>query len=187
MNNGCSVIRLLLLCGSLLLPTLSGAGEFKYVFPVQPVEKASFSQGGHAYLAIDIFAPEGTSFAAPISGVIEDINGTDRYNPKNADPAAKGGIWVSLIGDDGYRYYGSHLKSVAADIQIGRRVQAGAVLGTVGRSGNAAKTPPHLHFGISLATRPYEWNVRRGEIEPFPFLKCILQEGCDPIRKIKQQ
>jgi len=167
-----------------MLSVVAAADDTGYVFPVQPVSKADFSQGGHGYPAIDIFTHEGTRFVAPISGVIEDISRKDTYDSKENDPATKGGRWVSLIGDDGYRYYGSHLQSVSADIKVGQKVKAGEFLGMVGRSGNAAKTPRHLHLGISLAPRPYGWKVRRGEIEPYHFLKCILKEGCDPLKKL---
>jgi peptidoglycan LD-endopeptidase LytH len=151
-----------------------------YAFPISPAKAASFSQGGHAYQAVDIFAPEGTAFVAPVAGVIEDLGTEDRWDPRTQDPSLKGGRWVSLIGKDGFRYYGSHLASVAGNLRKGQEVEAGTALGMVGRAGNARGTPPHLHFGISLASRPYSWKVRRGEIDPVPMLKCLLSKSCDP-------
>lgn len=154
--------------------------EPSYVFPVQPIQDTSFSKGGHGYPGIDIFGRKGTRFVSPVAGTIEDIQREDRWNKKQNDPELKGGIWVSIIGDDGYRYYGSHLASVVDTVSIGTRVKPGDVLGSIGTSGNAKGTPNHLHFGISLATRPYTWKVRRGEIEPYYFLKCLQKKGCDP-------
>jgi len=181
-----ATIIILIAC-LLILPVFSGAkDDFHYIFPVQPVAKASFSQGGHGYPAIDIFTHAGAHFVAPVSGVIEDIKREDTYDPKVNDPATKGGRWVSLVGDDGYRYYGSHLQSVSANIKVGQKVKAGKVLGVVGKSGNAAKTPRHLHFGISNASRPYTWKVRRGEIDPYHFLKCLNVKNCDPLRALKE-
>jgi murein DD-endopeptidase MepM/ murein hydrolase activator NlpD len=42
------------------------------------------------------------------------------------------------------------------------RVQPGTVLGFVGNTGNAKKTPPHLHYGIYTNTGP---------INPYPLLR----------------
>ena len=39
-------------------------------------------------------------------------------------------------------------------------MKAGQVIGTVGNTGNARTTPPHLHFGI----------YRNGPIDPFHFI-----------------
>jgi peptidoglycan LD-endopeptidase LytH len=166
-----------------LPPTIApsqSAGNAAYRFPVEPVAEASFAKGGHAYPAIDIFAPEGCAFVAPISGVIEDVQRDDRWSPKPDDPALRGGRWVSLTGDDGFRYYGSHLLRVEPGLAAGQRIAAGAKLGDVGRSGNARKTPPHLHFGISSSRHPYSWRVRRGEIDPYPVLRCMLRKDCNP-------
>jgi hypothetical protein len=52
------------------------------------------------------------------------------------------GIAVAIIGDDGVRYYGSHLSEIARGIKPGMRVTAGQVLGFTGASGNARGTPP---------------------------------------------
>jgi peptidoglycan LD-endopeptidase LytH len=67
--------------------------------------------------------------------------------------------------------YGSHLSSIAAGIEVGARVEAGQLLGHTGNSGSARPTPPHLHFGISRPTRPDDWATRRGQINPYPFLR----------------
>ena len=51
-----------------------------------------------------------------------------------------------ISGDDGNRYYGAHLDSYGAD----GYVSAGTVVGTVGNTGNARYTSPHLHFEVML-------------------------------------
>jgi murein DD-endopeptidase MepM/ murein hydrolase activator NlpD len=56
------------------------------------------------------------------------------------------------------------------------RVTAGRVLGFVGHTGNARSTPPHLHFGISRPSFPEDWHLRRGQVDPFPFL-VAWQDG----------
>ncbi|MDK9706478.1 MAG: M23 family metallopeptidase [Desulforhopalus sp.] len=178
--------------------SLAQSAEIIYVFPVRPIDRSAFSPGGHAYPGIDIFGKKDSTFVAPVSGVIEDVQREDEWDKaelsslsaqtkrmplrykKAGGPEMKGGRWVSLLGDDGFRYYGSHLQGVAHGLNIGSRVQAGDVLGYLGNSGNAKDTPIHLHFGISSASTPYSWQTRRGEIEPYPFLTCIIKKGCNP-------
>lgn len=143
-----------------------------HVFPLDPA--GSYSPGGHAYLATDIFAPIGTAFVAVTSGVIQGVSRRDIWDPDVNDGANRGGLFVSLIGDDGVRYYGSHLSVVADGIEAGVRVEAGDLLGLVGVSGSARDTPPHLHFGISRPTSLDDWEVRRGEVDPIGFLDAWL-------------
>ena len=140
-------------------------------FPV--VGDASWSTGGHAYPAVDIFAAEGTPVVSPVDGVVELVRGDDRWDPAIDDPDLRAGLAVAVHGFDGRRYYGSHLASVTEPLAPGDVVAAGDPLGTVGTSGNAAGTPPHLHFGISEGHLPPTWDVRRGTIDPSPFLREV--------------
>ena len=141
-----------------------------HVFPLDPPEVGSYQPGGHAYPATDILAPVGTRFVAVTSGVIQGVSRVDSWDPDVNDGSTRAGLFVSLIGDDGVRYYGSHLSGVADGIEAGVRVEAGRLLGFVGTSGNARDTSPHLHFGISRPTALDDWEVRRGEIDPVSFL-----------------
>lgn len=143
-----------------------------YIFPVQPPNIASFKQGHHDYPATDILAPVGSQFVAVTQGVVDFVSDADLWDPSTDDPALRGGLSVAIIGDDGVRYYGSHLSAIAPDIAPGMRVEAGQLLGYVGNSGNARHTASHLHFGISRPTYPEDWAVRRGEIDPYPYLKA---------------
>lgn len=59
-----------------------------------------------------------------------------------------GGQVVSVLGEGPAYYYYAHLDGFAAGLQPGQRVKAGQLLGTVGNTGNARTTPPHLHFGV---------------------------------------
>jgi peptidoglycan LD-endopeptidase LytH len=144
--------------------------SFTYVFPVQPPGVADFSEGGHAYPATDIFAPAGSRVVAVTDGVVDFVRYKDKYDPATDDAEQWGGICVAIIGDDGLRYYGAHMSAVVGGIVPGARVKAGQWLGLVGTSGNAAGTPPHLHFGISHPTYPQDWQTRRGELDPVPYL-----------------
>ena len=67
-------------------------------------------------------------------------------------------VWLRLDGAPVSLYY-AHLDEqlTAPDA----RVRTGDTIGTVGNTGNARTTPPHLHFGIY---------GRGGAVDPFPFL-----------------
>ncbi|HTX90101.1 MAG TPA: M23 family metallopeptidase [Anaerolineales bacterium] len=147
---------------------------FTYVFPLQPPSVAGFADGtaSHGYPATDIFAPVGTVFVAVTDGIVDFVSFTDTWDPKTDDPAVRGGLSVAIIGDDGVRYYGSHLSAIAPGIRVGLRVKAGQELGRVGNSGDARSTQAHLHFGISRPTTPDDWKARRGQVDPFPFLQA---------------
>jgi len=145
---------------------------FHYTFPVQPTNKAKFSQGGHGYPATDIFAPAGTLFVAVTDGVVDSVSYVDRWDPTTNVPGTSAGLWVAILGDDGVRYFGAHLSSIADGIRPGVRVSVGDPLGLVGNSGEARDGMPHLHFEISRPISPTDWMSRESLIDPFPFLQA---------------
>jgi len=153
---------------AIALPETANASP-KYVFPVQGCT-VNFSRYHHNYPATDILAKVGCAFVAPTSGVIDEVNRVDRFSWATNKGADRGGKMVSMIGDDGVRYYGSHLYSVRDVIQPGLRVNAGYLLGRVGQTGDARGTASHLHFGISWPTKADIWWVRRGELNPFDYI-----------------
>ena len=108
--------------------------------------------------------------SAVTRGVVDFVSLTDEWKPNNPDPAKRSGLAVGMIGDDGVRYFGSHLSGVAPEITAGLRVEAGQLLGYVGSSGDARGKDPHLHFGISHPTFPDDWETRRGEVDPYELL-----------------
>jgi murein DD-endopeptidase MepM/ murein hydrolase activator NlpD len=146
--------------------------ERRYVFPVRSKGKLSYGKYHHDYPAADIFCPIGSDFLAVTGGVVYYVSREDTGDPKVNDGATRGGISVAIVGDDGVRYYGSHLSAVADGIEPGVRVEAGQLLGQTGKSGDARVTDPHLHFGISHPTTADDWQVRRGEVPPYPYLKA---------------
>jgi murein DD-endopeptidase MepM/ murein hydrolase activator NlpD len=48
---------------------------------------------------------------------------------------------------DGSEWYNAHLHAVADGIAPGVSVARGEPIGSVGNTGNARTTPPHLHLG----------------------------------------
>ena len=142
-------------------PQFTGAG---FVFPVygpagfsDEYQAARASTGWHH--GNDIFAPLGAPVLAVTDGELFLVG----WN-------AVGGHRLWLRDDGGNEYYFAHLSAYTPIAQNGTRVSAGDVLGFVGASGDAAGTPPHLHFEIhpvELLDRGYD-----GVINPFPFLSA---------------
>lgn len=140
-----------------------------YVYPIDSC-KSSYSRAHHDYPATDILAKTGCKFLAPTSGVIDEVNDVDKYSWKNNDGALRGGLSISMIGDDGVRYYGSHFSKIYKKVIPGYRVEVGELIALVGTSGDAAGTAPHVHFGISWPTKAGIWWVRRGMVYPWKYL-----------------
>ncbi len=140
-----------------------------YTFPVANCA-VNYARAHHDYAATDILAKAGCKFVAPINGIVDEVNRVDTWKSPPNLGITRGGLSVSIIGEDGVRYYGSHLRSIPENIQPGVAVMAGDVLGAVGSTGSARGTSPHLHFGISWPTPPDIWWVRRGEVLPWKYL-----------------
>ena len=140
-----------------------------YIFPVAGCE-VNYARAHHDYAATDILTNTGCKFVAPINGIVDEVNRTDLWSGKTNLGIDRGGLFVSIIGEDGVRYYGSHLRSIPLSIQPGVEVKAGQLLGAVGATGSARGTHPHLHFAISWPTPADTWWVRRGEVLPWKYL-----------------
>jgi murein DD-endopeptidase MepM/ murein hydrolase activator NlpD len=136
------------------------------VFPVELEAKPQFTDtfgaprpdGGKVHEGADIFAPEGSRVLAVDAGKLEHQQGPI------------GGNVAVLHTDDRTRYVYSHLSAYEG---APRRVTAGEVIGRVGHTGNAAKTPPHLHFEI----HPLEG----GAINPTAALKAAKNPPTTPV------
>ncbi|MFM7889801.1 MAG: M23 family metallopeptidase [Actinomycetota bacterium] len=181
-------VRAIIAISVMLLLSLSSPqakAEFSYVYPVSGC-KTTFPWYHHDYPAADIKARLGCAFVAPIGGVVQDVSRKDRWSGKTNLGQDRGGLSVSIIGDDGVRYYGSHLSKVEVGIEPGVRVETGQKLGEIGRSGSARGIPrPHLHFGISYQTQPGDWEIRRGAIKPWKYLEAWKKgESLSPVKEV---
>ena len=140
-----------------------------YVFPVVGCDY-TYAKAHHDYPATDILAKAGCKYVAVTSGVVDEVNRIDSWSGKTNLGVDRGGLYVSFIGDDGVRYYASHLRTIPQSIQPGVEVKAGRLLGTVGATGSARGTKPHIHFGLSWSTPAQTWWVRRGMVWPWKYL-----------------
>lgn len=105
--------------------------------------------GGRKHEGVDIFAPRGTPIRSTTSGVVVRI-GTNRL----------GGKVVSVMTGRTVHYY-AHLEDYG-NISRHRWIEQGEIIGTVGDSGNARGSPPHLHYGIYTPS---------GAINPYPLIR----------------
>lgn len=154
---------------TVLIPIAPASAAPVYAFPILGCT-VKYAHSHHNYPATDILAKAGCKFVASTSGTVDEVNRVDKFTWKTNSGADRGGLFVSIVGDDGVRYYGSHLSKVAAGIEPGVRVAAGDLLGYVGTSGDAKGTAPHVHYGISWPTSANIWWVRRGELYPWKYL-----------------
>ncbi|MFB4266767.1 M23 family metallopeptidase [Nonomuraea sp. GTA35] len=143
--------------------------KYTYTFPLKGC-KTEYQRKLLVLPKTTIWAPQGCAFVAPVGGVVDEVNVQDRWSPGTDAGATREGRFVTIIGDDGVRYLGGHLDSVADGIKPGARVKGGQLLGRVGRTGNARDTGPNLYFAISWKTGPAFWWVRRGMVEPWDYL-----------------
>ena len=148
-----------------LQPELLRGGRFTIIqnttatltFPIEGREGRSLASsfgaprdaGGREHQGIDIFAPRGTRVVAAAEGRVS-----------SATTNNLGGNVVWIRTSRGQSHYYAHLDEQLVD--AGTHVHAGEPIGTVGNTGNAQGTAPHLHFGI--------YRRGSGAIDPFPFV-----------------
>ncbi|HYO21140.1 MAG TPA: M23 family metallopeptidase, partial [Flavisolibacter sp.] len=99
---------------------------------------------------IDIFAKKGTPVIAISDGIIVSRDKT---------PIGGRTLWLKSAAHSWTAYY-AHLDKQL--VKEGQYVRKGQVIGTVGKTGNARTTPPHLHFGIYTG---------KGAVNPLPYVK----------------
>ena len=117
----------------------------------------------------------GSVFGAERDGGRREHHGVDIFAPRHTPVLATSRARVRRVADwklgghvvwledptRGLRLYFAHLQT--QDVEEGSWVEPGDLIGTVGNSGNARTTAPHLHFGIYVRGE--------GPIDPFPFLR----------------
>lgn len=116
--------------------------------------------GTRVHDAIDIMAPHGTPIVAAAPGTVEKL-----YLSKGG-----GGITVYVRSpDQRWTYYYAHLQEYAPGLSEGEQVKQGQRLGSVGSTGNASPSGPHLHFAINRMEPGEPW-YEGTPINPYPLL-----------------
>ncbi|MEM9858497.1 MAG: M23 family metallopeptidase [Bacteroidota bacterium] len=147
-----------------LQPELLRGGQFTITietvptleFPVVGKNKAAILSvfgdprdgGKRVHHGVDIFAKRHTPIIAPVEARVRFV-GTRGIGGEV--------IWLR-DSKRGSSLYFAHLQDFK--VKRGDKVQPGDTIGTVGNSGNARTTPPHLHFGI----------YKNGPVDPYPFI-----------------
>jgi murein DD-endopeptidase MepM/ murein hydrolase activator NlpD len=91
--------------------------------------------GKKGHFGVDMRAPEGTSIYPFLPGIVTNV-GTD----------PSGGNVINIQHGNGFRTYYAHLSGF--NVNKGDKVDNNTVIGSVGNSGNAMHTFPHLHFQV---------------------------------------
>lgn len=128
---------------------------------VRPLEVADTfgapRSGGRRHEGVDIFAPRHTPILSTTDGVVVFV-GENRL----------GGHTVQILGPGGQWHYFAHLEAFGK-VGAGQWISAGFPIGTVGDSGNAKGTPPHLHYGV--------YHFLRKAVDPLPKLQARSRQG----------
>lgn len=116
---------------------------------------------GRSHEGVDIFATRGTAVRSSTDGVVLAVR-----------DGGLGGRQVWVLGPGGQRHYYAHLDDWAPGLARMDIVRPGTVLGTVGDTGNARGTPPHLHYGIYASDGAYN---------PWPLLQAGSEMRLPPL------
>jgi murein DD-endopeptidase MepM/ murein hydrolase activator NlpD len=137
-----------------------------YVFPFSRVP-VTYPKDHLNYPAVDV---EGcyARVLAPTAGFISQLHRLDKWTPENDSPGTRGGLTITVQGDDGVRYFFSHLGRIK--VLKNQRVAAGDWIGVMGSSGNARVTRCHTHMGMSRVCPLAEVYLLQGEIWPQKYL-----------------
>ena len=116
--------------------------------------------GGRVHDAIDIMAPRGRAVISVAPGTVEKL-----FYSKGG-----GGITAYVRSPDRqWLYYYAHLDTYAPNLREGQQVTRGTPIGTVGFTGNASPSGPHLHFAVYRIGRNEKW-YRGQPVNPYPLL-----------------
>lgn len=133
-----------LACGSLLMP----AGQLKQV---------SRGVSGH-HAGLDLVAPHGSPLRAAAAGTVVAAHSYYAY-----------GLLVDIDHGSGVLTRYAHMADFAPGIRPGVQVEAGQLLGRVGRTGRA--TTAHVHFEVRIGGRV---------VDPKPYLSLAACTASTP-------
>lgn len=130
---------------------------------------------GCPHTGIDIFGKTGTPVVSQTGGLVLYAGNM----PGNA------GNSVFVLGPKWRIHQYLHLNSV--DTKFLRFVKPDEKIGTLGKSGNAANTPAHLHYGV-VTPIPYVWKIfaEEGSCNPPKKFNWRLMFWLDPTDHIHE-
>ncbi|KQN00732.1 peptidase M23 [Sphingobium sp. Leaf26] len=137
------------------------------LIPVEGVPAAAltdtFTQaradGARPHDAIDIMAARGRAVLAAANGPVEKLFWSE-----------DGGRTLYQRSPDGhFLYYYAHLDGYAPGLREGQWLRRGQPVATVGSTGNADPSAPHLHFAVNIMQPGESWYGGR-PINPYPLL-----------------
>jgi murein DD-endopeptidase MepM/ murein hydrolase activator NlpD len=146
-------------------PSIAGAGGL--TIPVAGMAASRLvdtytqarASGARSHDAIDILAPRGTPVLAARAGRVEKLFESER-----------GGTTLYIRSADGrWVDYYAHLDAYAPGLREGQAIARGAVVGTVGSTGNADPDAPHLHFAVNRMAPGEKW-YQGVTVNPYPLL-----------------
>ncbi len=109
--------------------------------------------GRRKHHGVDIFTKRHTPIIAPSKAFVRRVSESDIGGLN---------IWLHDAKRDLHLYF-AHLQT--QDVEQNTYVESSQRIGTVGNTGNARRTPPHLHFGIYVRGE--------GPVDPVNFIKKI--------------
>ena len=117
--------------------------------------------GRREHHGVDIFARRHSPVIAPTKAYVRSVR-DDKVGGLN--------VWLEDTERRMYIYF-AHLQTI--DVEPFTDVESGQQIGTVGNTGNARTTPPHLHFAI--------YYQGQGAVDPFLFIDP-LKDTPSPIK-----
>jgi len=152
-----------------LQPELLRGGRFTVT--IRNMASLGFPVLGYDHRAI------GSGFGAPRDGGRRKHHGVDVFTKRHTPVIAPSKAFVRRVTESdigglniwlhdqkrGLHLYFAHLQT--QEVKQNTFVEPGQRIGTVGNTGNARRTPPHLHFGIYASGE--------GPVDPVNFIKEI--------------
>ena len=115
------------------------------------------SECGAGHCGVDLGAARGNPVVAVGRGVVETVV---------HHGGRRSGKYVRLLHPGGVETYYMHLDDILPGIERGTIVEAGEMLGSMGRTG-IQESAPHLHFQVTV---PRRWAGRGRSVDPAPAL-----------------
>lgn len=126
-------------------------------------------RAGHPHTGVDIFGKRGTSVVSQTGGLVIYA----QLMP------GKAGNSVFVLGPKWRVHEYLHLETI--ETERWKFVKPGELIGTLGDTGNAKGTPPHVHYGI-VTPIPYVWRwfIHEGPCNPPKHFNWRLMFWLDP-------